>query len=232
MQVKTSQSVFVLDIDDYGLLLPGNEDILRIKQHYENFKITCFTIPFPKEFFLKENWKHFTKEKYQKWAEIVNSYDWMEIAIHGFSHTTFEFDCPYNKANEMLDAIENLWKEVGLKYKKIFKAPYWQYSYDSLVALKERGYIVAIDRNFPRSVPEGLQVYVYNWSFEEKIPNVKIIKGHGHAYAREGTKNPIGECYQNIISQIPEGAQFKFISELAPQEMTEVWLEKRRKLKK
>ena len=146
------QPKFYISIDDYGLLMPGNHDILRIREHYENFKITCFTIPLPKEFFMKKNIEQFNRKKYRQWAKIVNSYDWLEVALHGFSHTHEEFDLAYNKAEELITAVENLWKEVGLKYVKIFKAPYWQYSYDSLLALKDRGYIVALDRNHPRSI--------------------------------------------------------------------------------
>lgn len=215
MPEPQNNKTFVLDIDDFGLLLPGIDDLLRIKQHYNDFKITCFTVPLPKEFFMEANRKHFNKEKYQKWAEIINSYDWIEIAMHGFSHTLGEFDCKYQKAMTMLTAAENLWNEVGLKYKKIFRAPYWQYSYDSLNALKDKGYVVATDRNNPIAVPEGLKTYTYNWSMEEKRPQgIDIIKGHGHAYSTGGSRNGIDICYPNIIKQIPAGAKFKTISEI------------------
>lgn len=206
---------FFIDIDDFGLLLPGLDDLLRIKQHYKDFKITCFTIPFPKEFFLPDNQKLMTGTKYKKWAEFINEYDWIEIAMHGFTHTEREFDCSYKKAEVMLKAAENLWKEVGLKYKKIFRAPYWQYSYDSLNCLKDKGYVVALDRNHPVAVPEGLKTYTYNWSFEEGIiKQIEQVKGHGHAYNTGGTKNPIDLCYENIIKQIPANARFEFVSQL------------------
>lgn len=204
---------FYLDIDDTGFLLPGLEDILAVKKHYKDFKITAFTIPFPAPFFMRENQKQFTKEKYKRWAEIINSYDWMEVAIHGFSHTKAEFDCTYEKANLILKATENLFKEIGLKYVKIFKAPYWQYSYDSLNALKDRGYTVAINRDFPISIPDGLRTYKYNWSYEEPLPNkAMVIKGHGHTTGK-GVKNAMGKCYYNITKQIPDNAKFGFVSE-------------------
>lgn len=205
---------FYLEVDDFGLLLSDLSEFTRLKKHWPDFKITCFTIPFPKEFFIPQNQKHFNKEKYQKWAKIINSLDWMEVAVHGFSHTGMEFDTTYSKTAEMLKAVENLWKEVGLEYKRIFRAPYWQYSYDALCALKDKGWIVAIDRNFPRATPEGLKTYVYNWSFEERLPKEKIVKGHGHVHPGSGVKNDLQSCYRNITRQIPEGAKFGFISEL------------------
>lgn len=206
---------FHLEIDDFGLLMPGLDDLLRIKKHYPGFKITCFTVPMPKEFFYKQNQKHFNKAKYEQWAKIVNSYDWIEVAMHGFGHTKEEFDCTYEKATNMITAAENLWNEVGLKYVKIFRAPYWQYSYDAIHALRDKGYIVAIDRNNPRPVPQGTKVYIYNWSFEERVlPKVDIIRGHGHMFNTGGVKNSLSQCYANITKWIPPGASFGFTSEL------------------
>jgi peptidoglycan/xylan/chitin deacetylase (PgdA/CDA1 family) len=216
--LNNTRNKFCLSTDDYGFLLPGDEEILRIKQHYPNFKITCFTIPLPNEFFIEENAKRFSFERYKKWAEIVNSYDWMEIAIHGFAHTKHEADCGYDNFDEMMRANENLFKKVGLKYSKIFKAPYWQISYDALHWLKDNNWIVAIDRNNPRFAPNGIKKYVYNWSVEEKqLPQEDIIKGHSHTTER-GVNNALGRCYKNITNVIPEGADFYFVSEVAAME--------------
>lgn len=205
---------YIISIDDFGFLLPGLDDILRLKQHYEGFKITCFTIPFPRQFFMKENANYFSISKYRKWAEIINSYsDWMEIAIHGFAHTHMEMDGMYYQAGILIDAVENLWKEVGLKYVKMFKAPYWQYSYDSLNFLRDDGYITAMDRNKKIFIPEGLKTYTYNWSVEEKqLPDGKYIKGHSHTLPR-GVKNALGDCYENITKLIPPDAKWLFASE-------------------
>lgn len=203
----------VMDVDDFGFLLPGYEDLLRLKKSLPNLKITCFTIPFDKAFFNSENAELFTWKKYKKWAEIVNQHDWIEIAVHGFAHTHHEADVDYNKAILMLDAIEKLFERVGLEYVKIFKAPFWQYSYDMLVALKERGWVVAIDRNFQRITPEGMRGFIYNWSFEEPLPDAKIIKGHGHFTGRN--KNNISHTLGNILHQLPAETKFNFVSEYA-----------------
>lgn len=188
------------------------DDLLRLKKHFPDFKFTAFTIPFPREFF-GENSKEFTTESYKRWAEMVKSYPWIEIAFHGFYHTHYEFDTTYEKANLQLQAAENLFEAVGLPYKKIFRAPYWQYSYDALNALKDRGYVVALDRNNPIPVPKGLKTYMYNWSFEEPLPKKDIILGHGHMNATNVT-NAIGMCLENITKVIPENSRFGFVSEL------------------
>jgi len=205
---------YFLEIDDFGLLMPGFDDLLRLKKHWEGFKMTCFTIPFPKEFFIPENREHFRRKKYRQWADIVNAMDWIEIGIHGFFHEYYEFDNKYQDVEEKIIAAENLFEEVGLKYKKIFRAPYWQYSYDALCMLRDRGYTIAIDRNNLILLPNGARAYIYNWSFEEELPNADWIFGHGHLFSTGRVKNALSDCYGNITKSIPENANFGFISEI------------------
>lgn len=201
----------VMDVDDFGYLLPGYDDLLRLKKSLPRFKITCFTIPIAKEFYNPVNAKHFTTEKYKKWAAIVNEQDWIEVAIHGFSHIHNEMETSYEKTMLTLQATENFFKEIGLNFSKIFKAPYWQYSYDALVALRDRGYVVAIDRNHPRPVPPGLKTYVYNWSFEEPLPDENPLKGHGHFTGQNS--NNIAETLPNILHHLPPATKFLTIGE-------------------
>lgn len=201
----------VMDVDDFGFLMPGFDDLLRLKKSLPNLRITCFTIPLPKEFYEAANAKQFSIEKYTKWAEIVNGFDWIEVALHGFSHTHHEMETTYEQAIKTLTATENLFKQIGLNYVKIFKAPYWQYSYDALVALRDRGYVIAIDRNHPRKVPDGSKTYEYNWSFEEALPGFPIIKGHGHFTGNNS--NNIGPTLPNILHHLPEQTKFLTISE-------------------
>jgi len=205
---------FHMEVHDFGFLLPGLDDLLRLRKIYPNFKITCFTIPLPAEFYFNENSKHFSIEKYKRWAEIINSYDWIEIGIHGFSHTKGETDHEYQKIVDLVKGAENLFNQVGLKYKKLYVAPYWQYSYDALNALRDLDYIVGINRNNPIPTPENLKKFIYTWSYEElALPSGFNIIGHGHTTSR-GVQNGIAQCYNNIINLIPKNAKFGFLSEL------------------
>jgi peptidoglycan/xylan/chitin deacetylase (PgdA/CDA1 family) len=218
--LSTGQVPVVMDVDDFGFLLPGYDDLLRLKESFPNFRITGFTIPIAKEFYSRENAKHFTTEKYKKWAELVNEQDWIEVAIHGFSHIHHEMETTYDKAMLTLQATENFFEQVGLNYSKIFKAPYWQYSYDALMALRDRGYVIAIDRNHPRPVPPGSKTYQYDWSFEEILPEFKKeegallyrpVKGHGHFTGRN--KNNIQDTLANILHHLPRDTHFMTIGE-------------------
>lgn len=223
--LSSGQIQVVMDVDDFGFLLPGYDDLLRLKESFPNFRITGFTIPIAKEFYNPENAKQFTTEKYRKWAQIVNENDWIEVALHGFSHIHHEMDTTYDKAMLALQATENFFNEIGLNFSKIYKAPYWQYSYDALMALRDRGYVVAIDRNHPRPVPPGTKTYIYNWSFEEPLPDVKQlpskmgyepILGHGHFTGRNS--NNIQDTLANILHHLPRDTKFMTIGDYLNQE--------------
>lgn len=211
-EISRGEIPVVMDVDDFGFLLPGYDDLLALKKSLPGFKITAFTIPLPKEFYHPTNAKQFSLDKYRKWAAIVNEQDWIEVAVHGFSHVHNEMEVSYTDAIDTIKAFEKLFGDIGLEYSKIFKAPYWQYSYDALVALRDRGYVVGIDRNHQRPIPDGLQTYVYNWSFEEPLPDdVPVIKGHGH-FTGQNTNN-IGDTLANILHHLPSDAHFQTIGE-------------------
>ncbi len=202
----------VMDVDDFGFLLPGYDDLIRLKESLPNLKITCFTIPMDKNFFNSQNSKHFKWESYKKWADIVNKMDWIEIALHGFAHVHHECDTTYEQSVTLLKAVEKTWERVGLEYVKLIKAPYWQMSYDFMIACRDMGYTVAIDRNHMRPVPKDLKTYIFNWSFEEALPlEVNPIKGHGHFVGNN--KNNISDTLSNILVQLPKETQFMFVSD-------------------
>jgi hypothetical protein len=210
-KMRTGELKVVMDVDDFGFLMPGYDDLLRLKRMYPNFKITAFTIPLPHLFFYQNNREQFKTDRYKQWAEIVNENDWIEIGFHGLYHIHRECETSYDKMNKMLSACENMCKELGLNHAKIFKAPFWQYSYDALVALRDRGYLTAIDRNHPRPTPKGLDTYIYNWSFEEPIPEAAIVKGHGHFTGRNS--NNINDALANIMHYLPKETEFMTIGE-------------------
>lgn len=210
---KNISKNFCLSSDDAGFLLPGLDTLQKLKEIYPKFKFTIFTVPMPKQLLTKENIKHFSEKGYKQWAEIINSWDWIEVGVHGLFHIYEEFTRDYNYTIDQIKAFENTFKIIGLKYKKIFKAPYWEYSFWSLKALRDRGYSIALDRNHPLKVPEGCKTYYYNWSYEEKLPDEDLIKGHGHMYKGQHA-NDLETTFENISNQIPQNANFKFISEL------------------
>jgi len=202
----SNKQTYILDADDFSSIRPGYELLLRLKEHFPKFKITLFTPAFHIKYFLKD----VPMTKLEKWGRMVQEEsDWLEIAPHGFAHLRGEWMTNDRKQIDMqLNAMENVFKRIGLKIIKVFKAPFWEYTEEVEKALLDRGYILAIDRNNP-VVRTDIKTYAWNWSIDEPIPKYHTIKGHAHIW---GTNNGIDKCFANLL-KIPQDSEFKFISE-------------------
>lgn len=217
MESKSSTSgsqTFVIDLDDFGSINPGYDLLLKLREHFPDFKATLFTVPFSLKYFYKSA----PIEKLKIWGKnVTEQSDWLEIAPHGFAHLRGEWLVTDKKQiNIQLDAMENLFGQIGIKFIKVFKAPFWEYTKEVEEVLMERGYTLAINRNKP-IVRTNIPTYVWNWSIEKPIPGYHTIKGHGHMW---GTDNGLNKCYPNLL-HIPQNSKFLFISEFLCQKNTQ-----------
>jgi hypothetical protein len=206
----------VLDFDDLECGKPGLEEVLKLKEHFPNLKVTFFMVPMPMGLLKGE----LSTSKYREWAGFLReNQDWIEICPHGFTHSGFEMRNYQTKtgkikvvdtktANLMIDSAEKMFKELNLPFKKIWKSPFWESSQDTIRALWNRGYTVACDPNQP--IPIGGDVYLFNWSIEKPMPKLPIVYGHGHLYPPSA--NAIQFAMSNLLA-MPEDAEFKFVSE-------------------
>lgn len=199
----------VLDADDFQptyYLMPYLE---LLKSHIPNFKITLFTISNFKDP-NKPKDSHTHLDDYKRFVEMVKQYDWIEIAQHGLDHSQNEFNKSYKEIKQRLKEIDKWNKKIGLEPVKIFRAPFWQCSEEGYKALRDAGYVVATDRNQVRPSTKGMKQYRWNWSFETEIPDVKVLKGHGHVSLP--SKNNIPDCIENL-KRLPQDAEYLFVSE-------------------
>lgn len=133
--------VYTVDADDFCESNTGINELMFIKSHVPDFKITLFTVPglCSKEF-----------------LEEIKKLDWIDMVPHGWLHPT-PVEClswTYEESIAYLDRIESLGLTKG------FKAPGWQISDGMYRALVERGYWVADkDYNNERR-PKELQAYL------------------------------------------------------------------------
>ena len=198
----------IVDVDDLSPSKPGLDMLLAVKDHLPNFKVTCFT-PAMDQGIIK---KQVTIEKVEEWTTLLKKYPWIEIAPHGFLHIEHEMEVNYADANKIIDGCEHMFDKIKLPYVKIWKSPYWQTSLDCYMALRDRGYVVAIDKNQPIPNISGLKYYVFNKSLEEPFTKTEpeIVKWHGHV---GGTfYNDISWCAASL-STTPTDAKFLTISE-------------------
>jgi len=201
-----------LDLDDWYPYSGGLNEMLEIKKHYPGFKITLFTIPFPASFTMKGGVaKSFNMGKYKDWAKLMNSFDWIQIAVHGTMHIKGEYNCDRKRAKLLLKAAENVFKQAGMKYEKIFKAPYWQLSQEALDVLYEKGYAVALNPEQPLKlkIPKDMKVYVFNHNIKDIFPNKEHLKSHGHVL----TYNNAFKDRLGLICSLPTNVEFKFVSQ-------------------
>jgi len=209
-----SQKV-VFDLDDFAIDKENSFDILkRIKEHYPKFKVSLFTVIYPESV----DRGAIPQAKLAMWGKAVNKYDWIEICPHGLQHLQGEGEASRSlkEAKGYVQFTEDVFKKFGVNHEKIWKSPYWQANELLYIALKEKDYAIALDRNNTPKV--DLKSYVYNWSIDQELPkNVKVIKAHGHM---DTTANALHLSYKNFMDKIDSDAEFMFISEYLKNEKT------------
>ena len=211
-KVRKNITSISLEFDDFS---PSNHGLFYLDQlheHYPELKISLFSVP------LRDlgngtvdSWENATD-----FLEEVKSRPWLEILPHGFFHRQNEVaEWTYDQTCLAIKAWETLFTNLGLNWKKVFRAPYWQYGYEALKALKDNDYVVAINplERARMKLPDGLKVYQHNWGIQFPFPNKTEIKGHGHIQDWNGTG--IGENLNNLF-ELPVDKPWKFVSELEP----------------
>jgi hypothetical protein len=212
--------IVTLDFHDLTFGRKGLAEIKELKEHYPNLKVTFFTVPIPNA--LTE--KRVTVEDYHNWADWLRAQDWIEICPHGMTHAPAEMLymptkrkklVDYQTALDYLKVAEHTFAELDLPYQKIWASPFWQTSPDVYQALWDQGYIVAVDPN--QEIPTGGPVYTYNWSIDTPFPSGStLVKGHGHMFLP--STNAVELCLEQLL-EMPADANFKFVSELAKEQL-------------
>lgn len=194
----------VLDLDDFQMDSPMQQ-LIMMKEHYPDFKVSCFVAPLHKGLLNGQ----VEEKKLHEWAELINSYDWIEVCPHGLAHMFKEVEVNMATAEKLVWSVEKMFDRIGLKYKKIWKSPHWQTSNAAYKVLRDAGYVVATDRNQEKPAIPDMKQYRFNWSIDEPIKNRKVLKAHGHMVT---TKNSIVKCLPNLM-EIPADVKWITISE-------------------
>lgn len=152
---------FVVDFDDYCDETLGELRFLkRLKEQYNDFKVTLFTIPHPSR----------TSDATIAAAKSLG--DWVALAPHGWWHTRGEcLSWNVAEATEKIQAAA----ERGIDA-PVFRAPAWLLDGDTYLACKELGYAVASHTVYriPRT---GIPEYVYN-DVTLRAKGTRAVHGH------------------------------------------------------
>ena len=185
-----------LSLDDFSVLNNRLDLLLKIKEHYPNFKVSLFTIPFDVQYEVSTQARIYREAAL---AKIKENLDWMQIIPHGLTHMTDEFKrCDYKLfKDKVIPSIKEAFDKDGLPFEKGFKAPYWLWNKDVVRALDDEGWWGAVDRNQPDML-KTKKFYEYSHSLDEPYykSNLDTLKLHGHIGSLD---NDLEKCFLNIF---------------------------------
>lgn len=198
-----------LDLHDFSVLCNHMDTLLKIKEHYPDFKVSMFTIPYDAVREITTQGRLVREQELQK---IQNNLDWIQIIPHGLTHIPREFEkCDRWTMKMTLQAIDEAFTKDGLPYEKGFCAPYLLWNQDVVDVLNEEGWWGAVDKNQPEMIcPDTF--YKYTHSIDEPFwaSADKVIKLHGHM-DRPST-NAIEDCILNLL-KLPQDAEWHFVTD-------------------
>lgn len=195
-----------LNLDDFSVVNNRLDLLLKLKEHFPNFKVSMFTIPFdePKDFGPYRNRKRYLKE-------IKKHLDWIQIIPHGFLHDSSREmkDMSYDVFLDVLINIKAVFDYDGLPFVKGFKAPHWNWSEGVIKALDDVGWWGAVLRDKP--TPSTKRFYKYTHTIDEFFweSDLEVLKLHGHIY---GTKNDFEANFSNLL-KLPLSTQWHFVTD-------------------
>ena len=198
-----------LDLHDWSVLNNRLDLLLKIKDHYPNFKVSLFTIPFDVAF--EGGIQRIYREPALRM--IKENLDWMQIIPHGLTHQFREMErCDYNLFRYgVMPSIKEAFEKDGLPYEKGFCAPFWLWNKDVVKALDDEGWWGGVDRNQPDML-KTKKFYTYSHSLEEPFykSNLDTLKLHGHL--DQTSDNDLEECFINIL-KLPSKTEWHFVTD-------------------
>ena len=177
----------------------------KFTEHYPNFKVTMFTVPWEIRFTRNglAGAHRISDPKFKYWVDAVNDCPWIEIALHGLSHAPMEFaELDYEAAKKRLIVGMRILEHAGIKnFTKIFKAPFWALSTEGKQAAEDLGLKV---------VEDGY----YNWNLANDNPDAGAKEPYiMHGHVQDTCDNGLVETQHRIMS-LPSDTEFLFLSEI------------------
>lgn len=186
-----------LDLHDFSVMNNRMDLLLKIKEHFPDFKVSLFAIPYDYQFEMKPEARIFRDKSL---ALIKENLDWMQIIPHGLTHMPREMEnCDYYTFRDLvMPSIEERFNEDGLPFEKGFCAPQWLWNKKVVKALDEAGWWGATDRNQPDML-RTKRNYTYTHSLDEPFyrSTEDTLLLHGHI---DGVSaNDLDLCFLNLM---------------------------------
>jgi hypothetical protein len=153
----------VFDLDDFHNDNHNLPLLLEMKERFPALKVTLFCIP--------------AKCTVDFIKELKEKYEWMRFAVHGWYHDTDHGTAQETNFWSEQDAHDylDLAERMGV-FEKIFRAPGWNYNYQSYLALIRRGYVICEHLGHDRWAELGGKRYTtgHLWEVHGHIQNVNM----------------------------------------------------------
>lgn len=192
-----------LDLHDFSVVNNRMLWLLKLKEHFPNFKVTLFTIPIDE----KRDWgPYLIRNEYLK--VIKENLDWIQLVPHGLKHIGSEVrKWDYDYMKKVLLIIEEIFKQDGLPFEKGFCAPHWRWNSGVVRALDEAGWWGAVYKE--ESKPYTKKFYRPDYCLNDQWPLNMDLKLHGHIF---GTRNDLGLCFDNLM-RLPVDTDWHFVTD-------------------
>lgn len=197
----------VLNLDDFSVVNNHLDLLLKLKEHFPNFKVSLFTVPIDR----KNDWGPYcNREEYLK--KIKECLDWIQIIPHGLTHDSSREmqDLDYDTFKKrIIPAIKEAFDRDGLPFVNGFKAPHWKWSGGVVKALDDEGWFGAIIKD--KTMPSTKKFYQYTHLLNEPFweSDLEVLKLHGHIY---GTSGDLEACFNNLL-KLPIDTQWHYVTD-------------------
>lgn len=198
-----------LDLHDFSIHNNHLDQLLEIKSHIPNFKVSMFTIPYD---YPLETHPVMRINRQAQLDRIKENLSWIQLIPHGVMHIDNEFaNCDKHTMRMVIDGIGDIFDKDNLPYEKGFCAPFWLWNEDVVSVLDDNGWWGAVDRNQSNMVCPK-RFYKYSHSLEEPFWTTTddILKLHGHM--DKPSKNNLDDCFMNIL-KLDDNVEWHFVTD-------------------
>ena len=197
-----------LSLDDFTIVHNRLDLLLKLKNHFPDFKVSLFTIPMD----TKMDYGPYL-ERGEALQEVKKHLDWIQLIPHGLLHDSSSemvresYD---SFKNTVIPSIKKAFEEDGLPYEHGFKAPHWRWSEGVAHALDDLGFWGAV-RPEKGKMLRTKKFYEHTHGLDEPFweSELETLKLHGHIY---GTKNGLGLCFNNLL-KLPRSVEWHFVTD-------------------
>jgi hypothetical protein len=176
----------IFDVDDFFEGHDRMDLLLELKAANPDFRMTAFAVP------------AFCSDSY-----LESLPNWIEVAAHGWDHGGRDCvnadeakDWTYEESLDALLAVPG-------RFVDGFKAPGWQISDGTYLALEELGWWVADQHYNDDRRPRSLAVHCEGDG------------DHIHTHAQDVCGNGLAETFESLLDRVRNAESFEFVSEAA-----------------